>query len=165
MVSLGMMRLTLYSSVIFLFTLTQMSCKSNKEPQANDEKALAVETKTDIQANSDLRPITVNPEFRDGQTDAFYLDGVSVSGDTLKVEVRYGGGCKEHEWEMHTTGMYAKSYPPQLSLFLAHKNNGDMCKAMLRETLYFDLVGIQYPASDVLNLRMNLADDFIVYSY
>lgn len=74
-------------------------------------------------------------------------------------------GCKDHEFEMFSSGEYGKSYPPKLIIFLKHVNNGDMCKALLTETLEFDLSSIQFSGSDIMHLQLNNYEEFIIYTY
>ena len=98
-------------------------------------------------------------------SDSFNVESVSLGGDILEITVSYGGGCKDHEWKMYSSKMVAKSYPPKLDIFLEHKSNQDLCKALIRETLKFDLTSIQYSGSEILHLQMNNYDEFIVYTY
>ena len=40
-----------------------------------------------------------------------------------------------------------------------------MCKALLTETLEFDLSSIQFSGSDIMHLQLNNYEEFIIYTY
>ena len=68
---------------------------------------------------------------------------VWVEGDTLFVNVGYGGGCQEHEFTMYWNGFWAESAPPQTGVFLVHEGNDDFCEVAIGpRTLQFDLSSI-----------------------
>lgn len=72
----------------------------------------------------------------DGQT-------VWVDGDTLYVNVGYGGGCQEHEFTLYWNGLWAESAPPRTGVRLVHEGNDDFCEAAIGpQTLQFDLSSI-----------------------
>jgi hypothetical protein len=72
-------------------------------------------------------------------SDAFDIDDASISGDELNVDVRYGGGCEDHEFELFWDGRILETNPPRARLRLFHDANGDICEAIKRETLVFDV--------------------------
>ncbi len=67
------------------------------------------------------------------------LEDVSMSGDTLILNVAYSGGCKEHEFSLFASTDFAESYPVQASIYLSHNSNDDRCKALIKEDLRFNL--------------------------
>lgn len=79
----------------------------------------------------------------------------AVSGDTLIVEVSYGGGCREHEWNMYFNGAVLKSLPPQAVLQLQHvvKDGPDPCRGMPSETLKFNLATLRPMANGKLVVK------------
>lgn len=69
--------------------------------------------------------------------------GSGIQGnDKLILEVGYGGGCKVHDFQLSWDGQVLKSLPPQIVLTLSHNSNGDTCKALINETLIFDLSSV-----------------------
>lgn len=65
---------------------------------------------------------------------------VSVEGDTLSVEVGYGGGCEEHLFSIcWPDATFLESSPVQVNLEIWHGGEADMCEAYLTDTLTFDL--------------------------
>jgi hypothetical protein len=67
----------------------------------------------------------------------------SLDGDVLTLEVRYGGGCREHRFALVSSPAWRLSMPPQVGLVLAHDADGDMCRALLSETLRYDLSSLR----------------------
>jgi hypothetical protein len=71
--------------------------------------------------------------------DPYEFRNMSVSGDTLVVEVQYAGGCAQHDFTLLVAPIFMESYPVQMSGSLAHDANGDMCRALVGRTLRIDL--------------------------
>ena len=71
--------------------------------------------------------------------------GLSVRIDdaNLVFDLRYGGGCKEHKFELTWDGAYLKSIPPQINLNFKHSNEGDSCKAIKTKKIAFSLKDIE----------------------
>jgi hypothetical protein len=91
--------------------------------------------------------------------DPFDITGAEIIDDCLKIEVRYGGGCKIHDFTLYYTPL------PDFSLFsgvlqLSHNANGDTCKALCHEDIYFDLSGLRKPGTHMVSLvlRQDLAN-------
>lgn len=72
-------------------------------------------------------------------SDPVTITAARVQGDSLELDVQFGGGCRNHEFGLITNGIFAESYPVQTWVKLSHNANGDNCKALLSRTLKFDL--------------------------
>ena len=66
-----------------------------------------------------------------------------VEGDTLALEVQYGGGCREHRFALLIDPAFMESHPVQVSARLAHDADGDLCRALLTRTLRYDLTPLR----------------------
>lgn len=95
----------------------------------------------------------------------FNLESMEMDGNLLKLKVSYSGGCEEHIFNLYSNKMYAKSYPPQITLFLEHIDNNDRCRAMIYKDLVFDVTEIQYPGTNQLFIRLNNSEEKIPYNY
>jgi len=153
----------IYTIVAIIFTAL-FSCKS-KNTAVIADKSLETSINLPDSIKSEIKEITVQDDANLLETDNFRIIETNVIGDILELTVSYGGGCKDHLFSMHTTGNYGKSYPPKLIVFLKHVGNGDMCKALLTEKIYFDLKSVQFRGSDILHLQLNNYDEFIIYTY
>lgn len=98
--------------------------------------------------------VEIDPTYKNIKTDSFTLLESSLEGDNLILLVQYGGGCREHEWKLKTNGAYAKSLPPQITLNLEHNANSDMCRALVTDTLEFNLEPLRYPGNLQLDVRI-----------
>ena len=58
---------------------------------------------------------------------------ISVSSDSLRVTVSYGGGCAAHTFELRSRGADSRE------VWLVHDANGDTCEALLTERLAFPI--------------------------
>lgn len=103
-----------------------------------------------------MRAIITAPEIRISEKDIdFRMQRWEVAGDTLIVQVSYGGGCREHEWNMYFNGAVLKSLPPQAILQLQHvvKDGPDPCRGMPSETLKFNLAALRPMANGKLVVK------------
>jgi len=72
-------------------------------------------------------------------TDSFVLDRAWLEGSNLMVKVSYGGGCQQHLFRLVWPEAIIAIYPPVFEVILSHDGQGDMCRAIVTETLVFDL--------------------------
>jgi len=75
-------------------------------------------------------------------TDFAAIQSVGLKGDKLIIDVMYGGGCRQHTFQLNWNGKFLKSRPSQVVLELSHNANGDTCKALISQRLQFDLSAI-----------------------
>jgi hypothetical protein len=66
-----------------------------------------------------------------------------LQGDLLRLDVQYGGGCARHRFQVHLQDGFLESDPVQARLQLSHDAGGDMCRALVGETLQFDLAPLR----------------------
>ena len=76
-------------------------------------------------------------------TDEYTLNTAIIKDDTLKLNVSYSGGCKNHEFTLIASESFLESFPVQLPIFVAHNANGDTCEAYPTEDYHFDLTPIK----------------------
>jgi hypothetical protein len=76
-------------------------------------------------------------------TDPSSIINAEIQKDILTLVVRYGGGCKDHEFELYWDGLFMESEPVQVRLELSHNSNGDLCRALLTDELSFSLSKIK----------------------
>lgn len=170
--SMYSMRKIILFTLVIAVALPLVQCKSKKKAMSeaqNTEMKASTSSATSEQAAvkpEPVKPIKVFANYVQEPSDPFTLMGLRVSGDTLFAQVRYGGGCQEHEFSMHTTGAWMKSMPPQLMLYLDHKANNDNCRALITKEIAFDFSKTKYPGSKQMKFVVN--DDrekAIVVSY
>jgi hypothetical protein len=73
------------------------------------------------------------------KNDLFSITNAFIWEDVLLVTVRYGGGCKKHDFKLVWDGSEMESNPAKIDIVLIHNANGDNCKALLTEELQFRL--------------------------
>lgn len=72
------------------------------------------------------------------------IDTVEVRGNIMYIDVSYGGGCEEHQFEVIGSLAIAKSLPPIRAIQLVHHSNGDKCRAIKKVKLEVYLEEIAY---------------------
>jgi hypothetical protein len=104
--------------------------------------------------------------------DALVINGVTLEGDELTVDVAYGGGC-----EMHLLGgcwdeLWLESSPVQTGLAIAHDNADDPCDAFPSDQVVLDLtpIAIAYqesygPGGATVHVNLDGWPETIVYTF
>lgn len=129
--------------ILTLLCTAIIGCKSKEKSTA---KAEADKSETAVS----VRPIITDSEaFISPKEIDYSVKRWEINGQTLTVEVQYGGGCRDHEWDMYFNGAVLKSLPPQAFLHLRHTvtDGPDPCRGMPTETLKFDLSSLKALAS------------------
>lgn len=72
-------------------------------------------------------------------SDPLSVLGASVVEDTLRMRVRYGGGCREHQFTLCWGGGFAESHPVQARLAIQHDAQDDLCRALVTKEIAFDI--------------------------
>lgn len=87
------------------------------------------------------------------------------NGDYAVFSVSYSGGCEEHVFNLVSTGAFATTYPPEVEVLLAHNNNGDMCRSVVDEKLFFDLTPLRYDGTNQVRLIVKNTNKTLDYNY
>jgi len=138
-------------------------CKRQKEASTIVSNEVKIEI-PDLPKNK--TPLVVDRSYKPRKTAPYDILSTELDGDILTVVVSYSGGCEEHNFTLISNEMYTKSMPPKLPLYLEHEANGDACRALIQETLTFDISGARYMGSKVVRLLLNGSmDNEVVYEY
>jgi hypothetical protein len=98
--------------------------------------------------------------------DDFELVELSVEGNYLKIDIRYGGGCQEHDFYLCWSGSLAITNPLQANLTLIHDSNGDMCEAYILGHLVFDITPLKVPfTADHGTIQINLEGQAVQFVF
>lgn len=73
------------------------------------------------------------------ESDDLQIDTAYVIGNSLHLNVKYGGGCKLHQFEFIGEPDVIKTLPPKRSVQLIHDNGDDMCKALVSQQIEVDI--------------------------
>ncbi len=72
------------------------------------------------------------------KTDFFEIESMFIEKNCLKLDVSYGGGCGETDMQMFYQKIEASVVPANLLLMPKFTDN-DPCRAIIRDTILFDL--------------------------
>lgn len=75
----------------------------------------------------------------DLEGDTFELIEARIDGQTLLLDVAYSGGCAEHEFGGLSPSVVILIHPAQLSVYVMHDGNGDLCEAYIHNTVSLDI--------------------------
>ncbi len=84
------------------------------------------------------------------------IQSAEIKGTSIQLVVSYSGGCAEHSFRLIGSPVLTKSLPPQRAVKLIHTNNGDQCKKMITDTLFFDISPLANNASKDKTVVLNL---------
>lgn len=156
------MKNTTTTVFLALFVLLFMGSCGSKKEAASQGSATSEVTVPDPKVQHVIIDEGFVPPRENG---LFVVESMEIDGHKLTLNVSYSGGCEEHEFKLYSPNQYAKSYPPQLSLFLMHIDNGDNCRARIFKELVFDISGVEYLGTNTLELRLNNTKETLLYNY
>lgn len=84
-------------------------------------------------------------KIQDIKSDHFSMEKVTIEGGVMKIDVRYPGGAKDHDFTLYWNGIVARSYPGKTTVVLKHNANGDNAEALITQTLQFNLAEMNKP--------------------
>ena len=143
------------NKLLFLFALLFLfSCHAQKEATKQQNQKSEIVCKP---------MLLLTEEAKVEESDFFNLDSLAITNKYLEVFVSYSGGCGEADFEIYHTNMVMHSMPPQTVLLLNFKDN-DPCRAIIRDTLYFDLLPFhELAASGGIWLKFRDSDKKVLY--
>lgn len=104
------------------------------------------------------------------KSDMFDLQTITINNDTLRMDVRYGGGCTQHNFTLAIDNSFKNT--SAISTYIVHNANGDTCKALIHETLFFNLAPLRKEyervtgrTSGELKLRFTAGSENVIISY
>jgi hypothetical protein len=74
--------------------------------------------------------------------DGFRMDSAFVDDDWLLIKVSYGGGCREHEfnlWKLPADSLH----PTGMAIGLSHESNDDPCDGYISRWMVFSLAPLR----------------------
>lgn len=71
------------------------------------------------------------------------LNHAILIGDSLKLSVSYGGGCKTHIFKLIGVLCITECFPARVDVYLSHDAKNDGCEAYITEELVFDIAPLR----------------------
>jgi hypothetical protein len=124
--------------IIICLTILAVGCKSSKNVVVTD-----LPPKDTVQKNENVA-IAASIGRIDQASDPISISDVRIEGNKMLINVSYGGGCEEHNFQVIGSPMISKSLPPVRAIQLVHVANGDKCKMNVMKTLEVDLKELAY---------------------
>lgn len=148
-----------YFTIIILLSVTLLLACHKKE-MTSSKTIVPVNTPA-ANASSEIKNVIVDSNLDIAAIGGALtnVDSLAIKGDVLSIFVNYSGGCKDHSFDLYSNGMYAKSLPPKLTLFLKHTDNDDGCRSLINQELKFNISAVKYTSS----LSLKVGSKFIKY--
>ncbi|MEN9999508.1 MAG: hypothetical protein RI922_2498 [Bacteroidota bacterium] len=119
--------------LIVCLTIVAFGCKSTKHVASAENPS-----KDTVQKNENV-VIAASIGRIDQASDPISISDVRIDGNKMLIDVSYGGGCEEHQFQVIGSPLISKSLPPIRSIQLVHAANGDKCKMNVIKTLEVEL--------------------------
>jgi len=127
-------------AILFIVFTAIISCKE-RDDDANNSSADIILSKSSSDYLEALQGRSSD------KNDPFEIRDVEIKGDSVNITVSYSGGCRRHTFEIIWNGIISPTDPPSTGLIILHDSNGDMCEALITETLKFSMANL---ANDIL---------------
>jgi hypothetical protein len=75
--------------------------------------------------------------------DPITITGVAIERDSIRIAVTYGGGCREHRLGLIVSTAWMESWPVQAAALVVHDARGDLCRAIVSDTVRADLTPLR----------------------
>lgn len=133
--------------LLFPLLVTAFSCKSSKNTSnSNQQKG---------------SPVIIDSSFNiDNKNMRMNILNMQLNKDVLTLEINYSGGCKEHQFNLYTTG---KAENNHLQLFLVDSQTEDFCKMLITDTLNYNISNLKTLTKSKLNITINLNEQILQY--
>lgn len=102
--------------------------------------------------------------------ESYGLNEMSITGDTITLNLSYSGGCRNHEFHLIAEKKFGKLSDSRANLVLSHNNNYDPCERYITENRSFNLLPLKYAYIQKFrknsgSIRMTLEGKTIVYEF
>lgn len=102
-----------------------------------------------------VKEVIINPYQDLSNTgDPYTVDSVSIKNKVLSVFVNYSGGCRNHTFELYSSGKLEAPKPAKATLCLRHYDDTDKCKTQIVQEVKFDLAALKYPKAKTVLLKI-----------
>lgn len=113
-----------------------------------------------------IKPLVVDRSFDAGSIKQdFTIQSAVLTDSVLSITVSFKGGCGEHDFNIFFNGNYAKSLPPQATLFLKHESIKETCNKDVTEMLKFNISRIKYPNTHSVIVHLPNYSEKLNYKY
>ena len=72
-----------------------------------------------------------------------------IIGDILQIKIEYSGGCEKHDFNLIFNGVWKRSLPPKITLFLEHNYEHEKCKSLVSKIIEFDIKKLKEKNNEV----------------
>lgn len=147
--------------LIVCLTMLAFGCKSTK-----NVASVGNPSKDTVQKNENV-VIAATIGRIDQASDPISISDVRIEGNKMLIDVSYGGGCEEHQFQVIGSPIISKSLPPIRSIQLVHSANGDKCKMNIIKTLEINISEFAYKKENGSKIYLTLSgwSQQIEYTY
>ncbi|MCO5260570.1 MAG: hypothetical protein M9916_10535 [Crocinitomicaceae bacterium] len=118
-----------------------LACGTKKNTSSDTIKKEAAINKTDLET---MKMKATIGKFAKESDPIMSIDAIEVNENTLYIDITYGGGCKDHEFEIIGSEAIAKSLPPIRAVQIVHHANEDNCRSIVKKRLEVDITDLAY---------------------
>lgn len=124
--------------VLSLLVIASIGCRSTKMKNASSNDTVQMKP-----AKEKVAILGYSKQIADS-LQPVKIQTASILGNLMTIHVSYSGGCEKHSFSLEGSTTIAKSMPAVRGIRLVHTGKKDLCKAMVMQTLTFDISSLAY---------------------
>ena len=146
----------------FFLAIHTLSCIDDNDT-INNFDSLRNETKVVLKLNKNqFDTIDSNRKINIQSGDAFDINYIKKEGDVLKINLSYGGGCAQHDFEILWDGIIYTDEPCTINLMITHNSNGDLSISYSQNGLGYGEIYASYYDIPNQNYSIEVSNDSLV---
>ncbi len=138
----------IFLGIIFL---TNLTCKPKKLISQN--------------MNEPVKELIIDKNYRFTEDSSLSIVSAKIKGDTLSMILNYHGGMGIREYNLYFNGIYMKSMPPQVNLFLKYTLAPEKYDKLKSDTLNVDIGGLKFGEHGTLIIRLQGFNERLEYNF
>ncbi len=148
------------SFIAICLTVLVVGCKSTKDVSSENSPK-------DTNHKNENVIIVASIGRIDQASDPISISDVRAIGNKLLIDVSFGGGCEDHQFNLIGSPTISKSLPPIRLIQLVHVANGDKCKMNVTKTIEIDISELAYKKENGNKILLSLSgwNQQIEYTY
>jgi hypothetical protein len=127
---------------LFIGFLSTSSCSITEDNDllASNDSLYSEFLNANLRINKDVFD-EINENRIDNRAEGklFTINNIKREQDILLINLSYSGGCKPSQFEIIWDGIVYLDEPCHMNLLLVNNQNGDLCEALITETIVVNL--------------------------
>jgi len=112
-----------------------------------------------------IKEIIINRELRPDDEPDFSIENASIKDSTFIILVNYPGGKGFYNFDLVFNGLYQKSLPLQVNLFLKHDIENETRKKLISRELKFNISKLKRENYKTIIIKLYSYPEELIFNY